>query len=58
MLVAPDDEQALTYALDRMVDRCRSYNRTAIIAGIEGKYSKETIGRQLSAVYRGLMKEK
>ncbi|MEI7663204.1 MAG: glycosyltransferase [Bacteroidota bacterium] len=58
MLVAPGDEPAMTNALDRMVDRCRSYDRTAIIAGIEGKYSKETIGRQLSEVYRRLMTEK
>ena len=55
IIVPPGDEGAMTLALNRMADHCRTYDRKAIRAGVCEKYSKETIGKQLAEIYRQLV---
>ncbi len=57
VLVSPGDELAMTNALNQMVDRCRTYNPEIISEGTSGKFSKETIGKQLLAIYHGVIPE-
>ena len=47
----------MTDALNQMVDKCRTYNADAINTDISEKYSKETIGKQLMAIYLGVIPE-
>ena len=57
LLVSPGDQHALTLALDRMLDQCRSYNKAAIHADLSGKFNKETVGKQLAELYSKLIPE-
>ncbi|HNY02397.1 MAG TPA: glycosyltransferase [Bacteroidales bacterium] len=52
MLVPTGDEQAMTEALGKMLDRCRSYDRELIRKGIGDRYSAAVVGQQLSDLYR------
>ena len=55
MLVPPGDEAAMTAALDRMVGRCRSYDHRVISSGVLEKYSRETVGNEILAIYREVL---
>ena len=57
LLVPSGDEKAMTDALDRMLDMCRSYDKTMIQQGIAEKYSKEAVGNQLHALYQKVLHE-
>lgn len=54
LLVPPEDEKAMTEALNQMLDICRGYDKELIKNSISDKYSKETVGKQLAALYREL----
>ena len=57
LVVSPGDEPAMTNALNQMVDRCRTYDPEIINEGIFEKFSKETVGKQLLEIYRGVIAE-
>ena len=57
LLVSPGDEEAMTDALNRMLDKCRSYDKTIILESVAGKYSKDSIGNQLHALYQQVLSE-
>jgi glycosyltransferase involved in cell wall biosynthesis len=49
------DEDAMTSAIDRMLDQCRSYDKEAIMVGVENKFSKKDVGEQIVQVYRNIL---
>ncbi len=56
--VPPGDDEAMTGALDRMLDRCRSYNREAIRNGIGDKFSAPVVARQLLGLYETVLMQR
>jgi glycosyltransferase involved in cell wall biosynthesis len=52
LLVPPGDEKALTDAMYKMLDLCREYDKTAIKKSLSEKYSKETVGKQITELYK------
>jgi glycosyltransferase involved in cell wall biosynthesis len=54
-IVPPGDEQAMTLAIDRMLDECREYDRERIKASVEQKFTKEVIGKQIVDIYKGIL---
>lgn len=54
ILVPPGDEKAMTDALEQMLSRCRRYDKSLISNEIVGRFSRETIGGQIVALYREL----
>ena len=57
LLVLPGDEHAMTNALNQMVDSCRTYDPETISECISKKFSKETVGKQLLAIYHEVISE-
>ncbi len=55
LLVPPGDESAMTRALDRALNNFHKFDRQKICAGIAGKFDKETIGIQLTDLYREVL---
>ncbi len=51
ILVPAEDILALTEAIDHMLDRRNSFDRDAIKATIQERYSPQSIGSQLSEIY-------
>ena len=58
LLVPPEDEAAMTAALNTMVDSCRTYDRQQVRSATEGKFDPESVGAQLLAVYRKVLDKK
>jgi glycosyltransferase involved in cell wall biosynthesis len=54
LLVPPEDELAMTRALHRMLDGCRNYTKSQIMNSVADTYSRETVGKQLAALYSEL----
>jgi glycosyltransferase involved in cell wall biosynthesis len=52
LLVPPGDEKALTDAMYKMLDLCREYDKTKIKKSLSDKYSKETVGKQITEIYK------
>lgn len=55
LLVPPGDEKAMTEALFRMLDTCRDYDKETVRQSISDKFSKETVGKQIVALYHDLL---
>jgi glycosyltransferase involved in cell wall biosynthesis len=57
LLIPPDDEEALYMAINKMLDKHRSYNRQKIRQYAVNHFSQEVIGRQLYGVYESVRKQ-
>lgn len=55
ILVPVNDKQALVEAIDRMLDQFSSFDREAIRATVQDRYSPQSVGSQLSAIYTQIM---
>jgi len=55
LLVPPDDEKALTEALNRMADCCRDFDRMAIHHDLPGSFTPGSVGKQLFKLYQDLI---
>ncbi|TSA25372.1 MAG: glycosyltransferase family 4 protein [Bacteroidetes bacterium] len=51
ILIPVNDRQALTEGLDRMLDRCDSYERKLVRASVPQRFTCESVANQLSSVY-------
>jgi glycosyltransferase involved in cell wall biosynthesis len=55
LLVKPGDEKAMTDALFQMMDLCREFDKTLIRHSLADKYSKESVGKELLALYQDVL---
>jgi glycosyltransferase involved in cell wall biosynthesis len=55
-IVNPDDLAEMTAGLDRMLDKCRSYDRNAVRRSVEGKFSAGRITALLLEIYNSVSK--
>jgi glycosyltransferase involved in cell wall biosynthesis len=56
IIVPPGNEAALEAAVDRMLDISGQFDRKIIQEGIFGKFTGETVGKQIFSVYQRLLK--
>ncbi|MFZ4521815.1 MAG: glycosyltransferase [Bacteroidales bacterium] len=56
LLVAAEDEKAMTDALFQMLGLCREYDKETVKSGIPEKFSKEAVGSQLVSLYKELVR--
>jgi glycosyltransferase involved in cell wall biosynthesis len=55
-IVKPGDPAKMAAALDRMLDKCRSFDRNIVRRSVEGKFSPERITAQLREIYGSVLK--
>lgn len=57
IIVPPGNEAALEAAVDRMLDISGQFDRMLIREGICGRFTRETVGKQIFSVYEHLLKK-
>ncbi len=55
LLVAPEDERAMTDAMFQMLGLCREYDKVTVRNSVASSFSKETVGQQLVTLYKELL---
>lgn len=57
MIAPTSGEDDLKQTLDKMLDKCRTYDRQQIREGIKGNYSAETVGREILTIYQNIINQ-
>jgi glycosyltransferase involved in cell wall biosynthesis len=55
IVVEPDNEQALTQGLKKMIAHCLDFDKMAISRQITGQFGSDVIGHQLWKIYREIL---
>ncbi len=55
ILIEPGDIAALKNAVEKMINRCRNYDPARVKQSVEGRFTRENVGRQLEMIYENIL---